>query len=169
MKCEKHPNTETNMECAECGRPICPACMVYAPVGIKCADCARQRGRAIAGPRPIYYVRAAGAGLIAAVIGGILLFEVGNLIPFGSFIFVMGLGLVIGEVVSRGAGRNTSLGLQIIAGTSAALAFLIAGNFTGYPILTANGWNGLFFGRLDAFRLLLGLLGTYMATLRLKD
>ncbi len=169
MNCEKHPGIETNITCAECDRPICPKCMVYTPVGVKCAECARQRGRSVGGPRPIYYARAAVAGLSSAVIGGVLLFETVRLFRFGGFIFVMGLGLVIGEVVSRGAGRNTSVGLQVIAASSAALAFLIAGYFTGYPVLTAGGWNGLVFGQVNAFRLLLGLLGTYMATLRLKD
>jgi membrane associated rhomboid family serine protease len=42
MRCYRHPNRETYVSCSECGRGICPDCMVYAPVGIRCPDHARQ-------------------------------------------------------------------------------------------------------------------------------
>ena len=38
MYCYRHPDRETMVSCSECGRPICPDCMVYAPVGIRCPD-----------------------------------------------------------------------------------------------------------------------------------
>jgi membrane associated rhomboid family serine protease len=47
--CYRHPNVTTGVHCTRCGRPICPDCMVAAPVGYQCPDCARQ-ARAI-GPR----------------------------------------------------------------------------------------------------------------------
>src|SRR3954451_1699846 len=34
----RHPDRETAVSCSECGRPICPDCMVFAPVGIRCPD-----------------------------------------------------------------------------------------------------------------------------------
>jgi membrane associated rhomboid family serine protease len=45
--CYRHPNRETGVSCSNCGRPICTDCMVYAAVGIKCPECARQE----TGPR----------------------------------------------------------------------------------------------------------------------
>jgi membrane associated rhomboid family serine protease len=47
--CYRHPNVTTGVHCTRCGRPICPDCMVAAPVGYQCPDCARQ-ARAV-GPR----------------------------------------------------------------------------------------------------------------------
>src|SRR5262249_35543402 len=44
--CYRHPNRETAVSCSECGRPICPDCMVFAPVGIRCPDHAGQ-GRSV--------------------------------------------------------------------------------------------------------------------------
>jgi len=45
--CYRHPNRETAVSCSECGRPICPDCMVFMPVGIRCPDHAgRARGPA---------------------------------------------------------------------------------------------------------------------------
>jgi membrane associated rhomboid family serine protease len=40
--CYRHPRTETAVACSSCGRPICPECMVFAAVGIKCPECAGQ-------------------------------------------------------------------------------------------------------------------------------
>ncbi len=42
VTCANHPKVETGVSCSNCGKPICPDCMVPAPVGIKCRDCARQ-------------------------------------------------------------------------------------------------------------------------------
>jgi len=47
MTCYRHPNRETGVSCSECGRGICPDCMVFAPVGIRCLDHAgRPQGTA---------------------------------------------------------------------------------------------------------------------------
>jgi membrane associated rhomboid family serine protease len=42
MTCYRHPDRETGVTCSDCGRPICPDCMVFAPVGIRCPDHAGQ-------------------------------------------------------------------------------------------------------------------------------
>ena len=42
MRCYRHPGTETAVTCSNCERPICPECMVFAAVGIKCPECAEQ-------------------------------------------------------------------------------------------------------------------------------
>jgi membrane associated rhomboid family serine protease len=39
MTCYRHANQETAVTCSACGRPICPDCMVFAAVGIKCPEC----------------------------------------------------------------------------------------------------------------------------------
>jgi len=47
MHCYRHPNRETGVSCSECGRGICPDCMVFAPVGVRCPDHAgRAQGTA---------------------------------------------------------------------------------------------------------------------------
>jgi membrane associated rhomboid family serine protease len=48
MHCYRHPNRETGVSCSECGRGICPDCMVFAPVGIRCPE---HAGRAQGGAR----------------------------------------------------------------------------------------------------------------------
>jgi len=56
MYCYRHPNRETGVSCSECGRPICPDCMVYAPVGIRCPE---HAGRAAGSARVTTGVRRA--------------------------------------------------------------------------------------------------------------
>jgi membrane associated rhomboid family serine protease len=46
--CYRHPDRTTLVRCSRCERPICTDCMVPAPVGIQCPECARGgRSRAV--------------------------------------------------------------------------------------------------------------------------
>jgi membrane associated rhomboid family serine protease len=49
--CYRHPQTPTGVHCTRCGRPICPECMIPAPVGYQCPECVQQARREFrAGP-----------------------------------------------------------------------------------------------------------------------
>ena len=45
LRCYRHPDRETYVSCTECGRGICPDCMTFGPVGIRCPDHASTGGR----------------------------------------------------------------------------------------------------------------------------
>src|SRR5688572_5356197 len=45
--CYRHPNRVTGASCTRCGRPICPDCMVQAPVGHHCPECVREGNRGV--------------------------------------------------------------------------------------------------------------------------
>ena len=99
MYCYRHPNRETGVSCSECGRGICPDCMVFAPVGIRCPD---HAGRAQGTARVTQGVRRTsfegqGALVTKILIGiNVLVFLV-NLAQGSS------LGQVQGSVFERGA------------------------------------------------------------------
>ena len=52
LRCYRHPDRETYVSCSECGRGICPDCMTYGPVGIRCPDHATTGGT-VAAPRRV--------------------------------------------------------------------------------------------------------------------
>src|SRR5438105_1516765 len=43
--CYRHPNEPTRVHCTRCGRPICPECMIPAPVGHHCPQCVAEARR----------------------------------------------------------------------------------------------------------------------------
>lgn len=43
--CYRHPGEETLVHCTRCGRPICPRCMIPAPVGHHCPECVEEARR----------------------------------------------------------------------------------------------------------------------------
>ncbi|MGH2539675.1 MAG: rhomboid family intramembrane serine protease [Actinomycetota bacterium] len=40
--CYRHPAVQTGVHCTRCGRPICPECMIAAPVGHQCPNCVTE-------------------------------------------------------------------------------------------------------------------------------
>jgi len=72
LRCYRHPNRETYVSCSECGRGICPDCMVFGPVGIRCPDHARG---AAAAPKQRAKVTArrlsAPVGLVTRILIGV--------------------------------------------------------------------------------------------------
>ena len=43
--CYRHPNVATGVHCTRCNRPICPDCMIPAPVGHHCPTCVEEARR----------------------------------------------------------------------------------------------------------------------------
>ena len=39
--CYRHPYEEAGVKCTRCDRPICPKCMITAPVGFQCPECVK--------------------------------------------------------------------------------------------------------------------------------
>src|SRR5215210_7124978 len=64
MVCYRHPSQETAVTCSTCGRPICPDCMVFAAVGIKCPECAGRTTGAKRTARRIGSAAGQGTGAI---------------------------------------------------------------------------------------------------------
>ena len=91
--------------------------MVATAVGQKCPRCAKQSGRAKGNPEPQLLARGFGAGLAAAVVGGVLLVAV----PFAGLLLALAHGFVVGAAVRWAARRRTHAWL----GVAAAAAVLV--------------------------------------------
>lgn len=86
VTCYRHPDRETRVRCTRCERPICPDCMLAAPVGHQCPTCVEEaraefrasgagpvavRARAAAPATRAILASIIGVFLIEAVVGGI--------------------------------------------------------------------------------------------------
>lgn len=142
MRCYRHPNRETRVSCATCGRPICTECMIQTDVGIKCPDDARLPRGAQAGVMKRGQIfRSLLAGLAVAVAGFFVVFAIFE-IRFFTLIFSALAGYGAGKLIHRAGGRNGGPVAMAISGVAVALAYapfilqdIAAGNF--YRILAA--------------------------------
>jgi len=116
VACARHPRTQTRLRCAICETPICPACAVTTPVGMKCPVDARQprSARALGSPRQL------GRALAAAVFGaaaGALGLAVVITVTGGVFVLLLsfGAGILLGDAVKRAAEGNGGPRFRTIA------------------------------------------------------
>src|SRR4051812_36520219 len=117
LRCYRHPDRETGVSCSECGRGICPDCMVFAPVGIRCPD---HAGGPAAGrkPSPVKAGRRWFAGDGAYVTRALVIINVGvfllNLLEGASLsnnsgsVFID--GALVGKAFDPATGHNIGVG-----------------------------------------------------------
>lgn len=156
-KCATHLDIETNLRCGKCGKPICPKCLVQTPVGARCRECARLRRLPIYEVSALQCLKAAGVGLVLAILSGV----VWGFIPlrgYFSLLIALGVGYGIGELISLTVNRKRGRGLQAIAAVSMVVSYL-----TRSIILTMP-----FYGFTDIFGLIGLVLGISVAVNRLR-
>ncbi len=125
--CANHPGRLTMVTCSDCGKPLCPDCMVYSAVGIKCKDCARMPRSSRVTLKTDKFLMAVAAGLVSAIgLGFAYYYILGSLRFFFVFIFVSaGIGYLVGEVVSRVSGRFHGLQTAVAAAACTLIGFLL--------------------------------------------
>ncbi len=162
MQCAAHSSVETELACGKCEKPICPKCLHYTPVGVKCRECANLK------PLPqfelsiAYVARGLGAALVVGAVSG----AIWGVIPFG-FIGLMvgaGAGYVIGESVSVATNRKVGVRVQVIAGAGVVLAFVVRGAI----LITLGNWDIGDILLRNVFGLLAFALAIFVAVGRLR-
>ena len=122
MYCYRHPNRETRVSCATCGRPICTECMRQTEVGIKCPDDARlPRGARAGVMKPNQIAKSFLAGAAVAVVGipvVLLLLQ----LPFSWLLSALA-GYGAGILIHRAGGRNGGPLAMSVAGVAVFIAF----------------------------------------------
>ena len=124
MRCARHPDIETELRCGKCEQPICPKCLVQTPVGARCPQCAALKKLPVFEVSRIFYIRAIAAGLFSAAVLGFIW----PYIPVSGFLLffiALAVGYVIGEAISLSVNRKRGPGLQVIAGVSVAVCYVI--------------------------------------------
>jgi hypothetical protein len=125
--CANHPNRLTMVTCTDCGKPLCPDCMVFSAVGIKCKECATLPRSARVTLKTQKFLLAIAAGLWAATVLGFAYYYILGMINFFFvFIFVSaGIGYLVGEAVGRASGHYRGLKTAITAAASTLWAFVL--------------------------------------------
>ena len=52
--CYRHTKREAYLRCVRCDRPICPDCIVEAPVGFQCPECVAEGRRTVRVSRTVF-------------------------------------------------------------------------------------------------------------------
>jgi len=136
-RCANHPNVETLVSCSNCGKPICTDCMVHAPVGVKCRDCARMPRSALVRLKPAKAAIAVAAAAGTALGAGIAMGALANSgFGFFGFLVAFGIGVLMAEVVTRASGYYRGREAGVIAAGGSILAYVIA--WQAVPILDSH-------------------------------
>src|SRR5918992_3057043 len=143
MCCYRHPDRETRISCATCGRPICTECMRQTAVGIKCPDDAQLPRGARAGvmkPNQILKTLLVGVGIALL---GIPVFSIILGLPF-QLLISAAAGYGAGTLINRVGGRNGGPLAITVSVVATAIPFLIwlapnalAGYFPTFNVLAA--------------------------------
>jgi hypothetical protein len=165
LRCARHPNVETSLRCGKCGTPICPKCMVESPVGARCPDCAKLTKIPTYRVSSTYYLRAIAAGLVSAIVIGIIWGIIESYLPFRFFslIIAAGIGYLIGEAIGRSVNRKRGTALAVIGAFSVAVSFAVT-YLADYIMVGYLNYG--------AYRIVFTLvsiaIGSYMAVIRLR-
>lgn len=71
MTCYRHPDRETGVSCSDCGRGLCPDCMTFGPVGIRCPEHAGRPQGAAKVLKGVQQRATTGAGWVAKGLVGL--------------------------------------------------------------------------------------------------
>ena len=113
--CYRHPEREAGVRCQRCERPVCPDCLVPAPVGVHCVECVRAARSRVIPARTLL------RGSPAYITYGIIAANVA--------VWLVGLGLGLAAGGSGGLVRGGSL--------------LVLGGLSG-PRVAAGEWWRIF-------------------------
>jgi hypothetical protein len=164
--CANHPQVQTVVSCGRCDKPLCPRCMIYTPVGVRCRDCAQLRRLPQYTLTPRVYARVLPTAAALALICGFLL----SLVPRLSLLAGVVVGVVVGEVLRRVSDYKQGRVLQVIAGATVVVGILSSNVFLvvrtfGMDHLGDALTIGL--AQVPAFSILGILVGIYLAVRRL--
>jgi len=166
--CAHHPTVETVVSCGRCDKPLCPRCMIYTPVGVRCAECAHMRRLPQYTLTPRIYARVIPGALGLALGIGLLL----SFFPGLGFIGGIVVGYLVAEGLRRVSGYKQGREMEVIAGATVVLAVLSS---PGFSVLRAAGLGGLDTALRVAlapqalgFNALGILVGVYIAVQRLR-
>ncbi len=150
--CRRHPDIETELRCGRCDDEICPRCMIHAPGGIRCPDCAQLRRPPMYELERGHYLRAGVVALLGAAALGVVAALLLPPSPAGGLL-VLAIALLGGAgaatLLARGfdavTNRKRGRSLQLMAGSAIVAAALLRLAISGELELITRDTSGIVF------------------------
>ena len=136
--CANHPQVQTVVSCGRCDKPLCPRCMIYTPVGVRCRDCAQLRRLPQYTLTPRVYARVLPTAAALALIGGFLLSLVPRLGLLASIVIGFLIGVLVSDMLGRVSGYKQGRTMQAIAGATVIVSILSSNVFLVLRVLGAD-------------------------------
>jgi hypothetical protein len=133
--CANHPQVQTVVSCGRCDKPLCPRCMIYTPVGVRCRDCAQLRRLPQYTLTPRVYARVLPTAAALALICGFLLSLVPHLGLLASIVIGFLIGILVSDVLRRVSGYKQGRAMQAIAGATVIVSILSSNVFLVVRVL----------------------------------
>jgi hypothetical protein len=133
--CANHPQVQTVVSCGRCDKPLCPRCMIYTPVGVRCRDCAQLRRLPQYTLTPRVYARVLPTAAAFALICGFLLSLVPRLGLLASIVIGALIGILVSDVLGRVSGYKQGRTMQAIAGATVVVSILSSNVFLVVRVL----------------------------------
>ena len=135
MHCVRHTGTNTKLKCGKCENPICQDCVVHAPVGIRCTECAPTKMLPTFDVPVSFLIRAMVVGLVIGILsGGIIVFFIpliNNLIYMG---VIVAVGYIVSEMISIVTNRKRGRRLKLVTVASILITWSIVSMFSMVPL-----------------------------------
>ncbi len=148
LVCYRHPDTETNLRCNRCNRPICVKCANRTSVGYRCPECLREIEAEYFNAKSSDYILASAVAFPLSLVAGYLITLFGG--GFGFFFFFIvaavgsGIGTLIARLTFRAIGRRRGRYMpRLIAGLIVAGGLLPALFFGLVALMFGGGFGGL--------------------------
>ncbi len=134
LHCTWHPDRETLLRCARCGKPMCPECSRRHPVGLRCKECAQAMRSPLYKVSTSDFAIAGLVGLVLATIAAGVMTFIGGLWFIALFVGPA-IGGFVGETMSRVVRNKRGRGMQLLAGVCIVLGAMLAGALlVGFPL-----------------------------------
>lgn len=127
LYCANHPQTETNLRCNRCEKPICVKCAVATPTGYRCRECVRGQQKVFETAQWYDYLTSFAIGALLSFIGSRLIPALG----FFTIFLAPVAGVIIAEAIRFVVQRRRSKRLFQLSALATVLGSL--------PVLLADG------------------------------
>jgi len=114
--CDFHMDTPTRLSCVRCEKHICPKCMVEAPVGFICPECASAKKSHIEEITSRDYFIGGFSGLVIGTGAGYIWYELSAYGVLISLAVAYAVGFCVSKAISASIGNKIGRNIQIFAG-----------------------------------------------------